>query len=335
MMSRRLRLCRLLLGGALAALAVAGPSTGASALEKFVYALSWVPEAEHCGFFQAKATGLYEKAGLDVELYPGGPGVNGAQLVAGGKVDAAMGTALSTLNMRKNGVPGVTIAAMFQKNPQTLVAHPDPALKTIEDLKGRRIAVGNFSRNEFWLWLKTAYGFNDSQLRPYTYNPAAFLADKTMVQQGYVTEDQFFLGKALGKPVKTFLLADYGYPDYATSIYTVEDVVKKRGAVLQKFVDASIKGWAECLHGDPTPAFEAIKKMVPEQSIELSTFKVEQIRERHLVDGGDAAKLGIGAMTDERWQKIFEIMAKGGAFPQDMDYKKAYSLAFTNKKGGL
>ncbi|MGE5148037.1 MAG: ABC transporter substrate-binding protein, partial [Candidatus Eiseniibacteriota bacterium] len=191
------------------------------------------------------------------------------------------------------------------------------------------------SRNEFWLWLKTAYGFSDSQLRPYTYNPSAFLADPTMVQQGYVTEDQFFLGKALGKPVKTFLLADYGYPDYATSIYTVEDVIKKRGAVLQKFVDASIKGWAECLHGDPTPAFEAIKKMVPEQSIELSKFKIQQIRERHLVDGGDAEKLGIGAMTDKRWQNIFEIMAKGGAFPKDMDYKKAYTLAFTNKKGGL
>jgi NitT/TauT family transport system substrate-binding protein len=308
---------------------------GAQAHEKFVYALSWVPEAEHCGFFQAKAAGLYDQADLEVELYPGGPGVNGAQLLAGGRVDAAMGTALSTLNMRNNGVPGVTIAAFLQKNPQTLVAHPDPALKTLTDLKSRKIAVGNFSRTQFWLWLKTAYGFEDSQLRPYTYNPSAFLADKTMVQQGYITEDQFFLGKALGTPVKTFLLADYGYPDYATTVFTTDEVIQKRRPVLQAFIDASIKGWAECLRGNPMPAYELIKKMVPEQSIELSQFKVDQMRKGGLIGGGDAATLGLGAMTDERWQKIYEVMSKGGAYPAGMDYKKAYTLDFINKKGGL
>jgi NitT/TauT family transport system substrate-binding protein len=334
-MSTQPRLARALAGGVLIISAALGAASGASALEKFTYALSWVPEAEHCGFFQAKATGIYEKAGLNVELYPGGPGVNGAQLLAGGKVDAAMGTALSTLNMQNSGVPGVTIASFFQKNPQTLVAHPDPALKTLADLKTRRIAVGNFSRTQFWLWLKTAYGFEDSQLRPYTYNPSAFLADKTMIQQGYITEDEFFLGKALGSPVKTFLLADYGYPDYATTVFTTEEMIKKRRAVLQTFIDASIKGWVECLRGNPMPAYELIQKMMPEQSIELSKFKVDQMRKGGFIDGGDAAKLGIGAMTDARWQAIYEVMSKGGAYPQGMDYKKAYTLEFINKKGGL
>jgi NitT/TauT family transport system substrate-binding protein len=334
-MSIQPRLARALAGGVLIISAALGAASGASALEKFTYALSWVPEAEHCGFFQAKATGIYEKAGLNVELYPGGPGVNGAQLLAGGKVDAAMGTALSTLNMQNSGVPGVTIASFLQKNPQTLVAHPDPALKTLADLKTRRIAVGNFSRTQFWLWLKTAYGFEDSQLRPYTYNPSAFLADKTMIQQGYITEDEFFLGKALGSPVKTFLLADYGYPDYATTVFTTEEMIKKRRAVLQTFIDASIKGWVECLRGNPMPAYELIQKMMPEQSIELSKFKVDQMRKGGFIDGGDAAKLGIGAMTDARWQAIYEVMSKGGAYPKGMDYKKAYTLEFINKKGGL
>src|SRR5271155_5805023 len=95
----------------------------ALALEKFTFGLNWLPEAEHCGIYEARETGLYKAAGLDVDIVPGGPGVNLPQLVAAGKVDAGMGTAFITLNMRNAGVPGVTIAALFQKSPQTLVAH--------------------------------------------------------------------------------------------------------------------------------------------------------------------------------------------------------------------
>lgn len=310
-------------------------SPDAQALEKFVFGQSWLPQAEHCGFYQAKATGLYEKVGLDVELYPGGPGINIAQLVAAGRVDAGMGIALSTLNMRANNIPGVTVAAMFQKSPQTLVAHPDPTLTKFEDLKSRKIAVANFSRTQFWLWMKTTYGFDDAQLRPYTYSPSTFVADKTMIQQGYITEDEYFIGKALGGPLKLFLLADHGYPDYATSVFTVESIIEKRRPALQAFIDASIAGWVQCVRGDPTPAFEAIRAASPEQTLELSAFKIAQIKKYGFVDGGDAATLGIGAMTDERWAKIFDLMSAAGAFPKDMDYKKAYTLDFVNKKLGL
>ncbi len=320
--------------------AAAGAFTLANAAEaqtrdKFVYALSWLPQAEHCGFFQAKATGAYERLGLDVELMPGGPGQNTAQLVAAGKADAGMGTAMSSLNMRNNNIPGVTVAAMLQKSPSTLVAHPDPALKSLEDLKSRKLSIANFSRTQFWVWLKAKYGFDDGQLRPYTYNPSTFVADKTLVQQGYITEDDFFIGKAVGGPIHTFLLADYGYPDYASSIFTTETVIEKRRDALQRFVNGSIEGYTQCAKGDPTPAFEAIRAAHQEQSFELSAFKVAQMKKYGMIDGGDAATMGAGAMTDARWKQVFEIMADGGVFPKDMDYKKAYTLDFVNKKIGM
>jgi len=315
-------------------MAVASAVPGYAA-DKFVYGLSWLPEAEHCGFFQAKAHGIYDAAGLEVELYPGGPGINMSQLVAAGKVDAGMGTTLATLTMQQQNIDGVTVAAMLQKNPQTLVAHPDPELKTLTDLKTRKIAVANFSRTQFWLWLKVAYGFDDSQLRPYTYNPSAFVADKTMVQQGYITEDAYFLGKAIGAEPKSFILADYGYPDYATTVFVMRDTIARRREVLQRFIDASIKGWVECMRGDPQPAYELLKAMNADQTFELSAFKVEQMKKFGFVEGGDAARLGVGAMTDERWKSTFELMAKGGAYTSDLDYRKAYTLEFINRKLGL
>jgi NitT/TauT family transport system substrate-binding protein len=306
-------------------------ASSASAQERLRYGLSWLPEAEHCGFYQARARGLYSAAGLDVELVPGGPGINTNQLLAAGRLDAAMGTALSTLNMRAAGAPGVTIAAMFQRNPQTLVAHPNRGVARLEDLRGRPIAVANFSRTQFWVWLKIRYGFDDAQLRPYTYNPSAFVADPSSVQQGYITEDAFFLGGALGAPPVALLLADYGYPDYATTIFVMEPTIAQRRPALQRFVDASIQGFAECLSGDPRPAFAAIREAAPEQSLELSAFKIAQMRQFQLVDGGDAATLGIGAMTEARWQQIFAVMVEGGAYARDLDWRSAFTLAFVNR----
>jgi NitT/TauT family transport system substrate-binding protein len=322
--------CAALMMAAAGVIAVsAGP---AQALEKFAYGLSWLPEAEHCGFYEARDTGLYRDAGLDVDIVPGGPGVNMPQMLAAGKVDAAMGTGMITLNMRAQGIPGVTIAAMFQKSPQTLVAHPDQGVRTLDDLTHRPISVANFSRQEFWLWLKATRGFDDSMLRPYTYNPSAFVADKTMVQQGYITEDAFFLGKAMGAEPVTLLLADYGYPDYATTIYATEPQIQKRHAVYQAFVDATIRGYAQCLTGDPTPAYQALHAASVEQTPELSAFKVAQMKKYGLVDGGDAARLGIGAMTDARWQALFTVMSGAGAYQKDLDYTKAYTLDFVNHK---
>jgi len=223
----------------LALLGAAASVAQAQTRERVVYGLSWLPQAEHCGFFQARETGLYAAAGLNVELVPGGPGINTAQLVAAGRYHYAMGTALTTLNMRSNSVPGVTIAALFQKSPQTLVAHPGQGITKLEDLKTRRISVANFSRTQFWAWLKASHGFDDANLRPYTYNPSLFVADPSTVQQGFITEDAFFLGKALGAEPVSLLLADYGYPDYQTTIFTTDAEIVARPTVAQRFVDAT------------------------------------------------------------------------------------------------
>src|SRR5262249_45659377 len=59
-------------------------STAASAADKVTFLTSWFAQAEHGGFYQAKATGLYEKAGLDVTLKMGGPQGNGIQPLPAG-----------------------------------------------------------------------------------------------------------------------------------------------------------------------------------------------------------------------------------------------------------
>jgi NitT/TauT family transport system substrate-binding protein len=299
--------------------------------EKVRFNLNWLPEGEHCGFFQAKAAGLYEKAGLDVELRPGGPDINVPLLVSNGTVDLGMGSSFSTLNMVDQGIPGVTVAAFFQKDPQTLVAHSDRGISKLADIKGRPVMIGKFSQQEFWQFLKQKFSFTDDQLRPYTYSAAPFLADPAAIQQGYVTEDAFLLGAQMPKPPVVLLLADYGYQNYATSVFGLRPYIEKNARTVQAFVDATRKGFEACMAGNYTAGMKLMLAMNPDHGEPLFHFKLKEMKERGMVDGGDAATLGIGAMTDARWKEFFDTMSAAGVYPAKLDYKSAYTLAYVKK----
>lgn len=305
-------------------------AASAHAVEPLRFGLNWLPQAEMCGFYQAQATGLYDKAGLAVELVPGGPDRNIPLQVATGDLQMGMGSSFTTLNMVQQGIPARTVAAFLQKDPQTLVAHADQGAETLEDLKGRPIMIAKFSQAEFWQFLKQRYDFSDSQLRPYAYSSVPFLADPKAVQQGYITEDAYLLGKELEKPPVSILLADYGYENYATTAFATQAYLDEHHDAVARFVDASRKGWSDCATGDYAPAMQAILAANPEHGEELFHFKMKQLRERGMIDSGDAATYGPGAMSGARWQGFFETMSAAGVYRSDLDYQQAYTLEFAN-----
>jgi NitT/TauT family transport system substrate-binding protein len=317
--------------GAAAVLLMASPHP-AAALEKVRFGLNWLPEGEHCGFFQAKAAGLYDKAGLDVELRSGGPDTNVAILTAAGSLDMAMGSSFTTLNLMGAGTTALTVAAYLQKDPQTLVAHPGQGVATLADLKGKPVMVAKFSQGEFWQFLKAKFGYTDDQLRPYTYNAAVFLSDPKSAQQGYVTEDAFFLGKEMKQPPVVMLLADYGYQNYASTVFALKSYIDAKKAIVKAFVEASAQGYATCMTGDYTPAMKAVNAANPEHGEPLFHFKIKEMRERQMVTGGDAATWGVGAMSDARWKDFFDTMVSAGVYPATLDYKAGYTLEFSNKQ---
>lgn len=302
-----------------------------SAAEKIRFGLNWLPEGEHCGFFQAKAAGLYEKAGLDVELKPGGPDVNTPLLIAVGQLDLALGTSFTTLNMVAEGIPAVTVAAFFQKDPQTLVAHPGQGISTLADVKGRPVMISSGGRQEFWQFLKLKFGFSDSQLRPFTYSAAPFLADPTAIQQGYVTEDAMLRGSQMPEPPVILLLADYGFDNYTSTVFGLRTFIDKKRDAVRAFVEATRQGYEACMAGNYDAGMKLLLGMNPDHGEPLFHFKLKEMKARGLVDGGDAAASGIGVMTGERWKAFFETMAAAGVYSPKLDYKTAYSLDFIKK----
>lgn len=297
---------------------------GAQAATKVTFCTNWFAEAEHGGFYQAKATGLYKKAGLDVTIKMGGPQVNGIQLLAAGECDFYMGYPMQTIMAAYRGLPVVSVAASFQKDPQVIIAHQ--GVKSLADLKGKPILVSQSANTTWWPWLEKKFGFTQSQQRPYTFSVVPFLHDKHIAQQGYLGSEPYMIEKGGEKPV-IFLLADYGWPAYAETIVTRTGWVKHKPKVVAAFVKASMEGWKSYL-ADPAPGNKLIVKANPKETPGQLAFGLKMMKRYKLVTGDAAAKMGIGTMTAARWKKMFDFMVSNKMLPASFDYQKVYDLQF-------
>jgi NitT/TauT family transport system substrate-binding protein len=296
----------------------------AAAKDKVRFLTSWFAQAEHGGFYQAKATGLYEKAGLDVTIKMGGPQVNGMQLLLADESDIMMGYDLQVLKALEQRLPVTTVATSFQFDLQGMMTHPDVA--SLADLKEKTILVATSGRASWWPWLKAKYKYTEEQTRPYTFNLQPFIADNNLVQQSYPTSEPFS-AKQAGVPVKFFLFAADGYPPYGTTMVTTNRYIDQHPDVVARFVKASLEGWRSYLH-DPAPANVLIKIDNPKMSDEQIAFGVEQLKVLKVIDGGDAATMGLGIMTPERWKATYDLAVSAGLLKPEVDWRSAFTDRF-------
>ncbi len=312
-------------------------SAAAHAADKISFQLSWRPQAEHGCFYQAAAAGIYARHGLDVTIVPGGPQINTQQILLAGKVDLAAGSnGFNALNYAQQSLPVVIVAAVFQKDPIGLMTHIGVGLDTLASIAAKQssVYVSGVAHSTWWPFLRVKYGFKDEQMRPYTFSIAPFLHDPQAVQQAFITNEPYQAGQA-GAKVNFFLLADAGFADYAYTIEAPRALIEKKPELVQRFVNASIEGCYSYLYGDPSPANKLILEANPSMTAPNVAYSIQMMRERGLIAGGDAAKLGIGAMTDARWKAFFDSAVEAGLYPADLDYKRGYTLKFVNQRHGM
>ncbi|CAL1691084.1 hypothetical protein MMB232_01219 [Brevundimonas subvibrioides] len=332
---------RLLLAGGVAVTAMGLASCGSSEAPvddqgrvRIRFATDWRAQAEHGGFYQALASGAYARRNLNVEIIQGGPGVNVPQLLAAGAVELGMGSnSFIPLNLVAEGAPVKAVAAFFQKDPQVLIAHPDDALTGIADLAGRPFLLADASITAFWVWLKARYGFTDDQVRKYNFNPAPFIADERAVQQGYLTSEPYTIEKTAGFEPRVFLLADEGYPSYATMVLSPDGFARDNAAALRSFIAASAEGWRDYMRGDPKPADALIRTANPDMTQDILDQARAKLSEYGIVDAGDAALYGLGAMTGERWKAFFDVTSQAGVYPPNLNWRDAFTDNFLPGRG--
>ena len=311
-----------------------GSATAARADDAVVFGLDWRAEAEYGGYYQALATGLYRRHGLDVSIQQGGPQINHMQLLIAGRLDFNLGGGRA-IEFAQENLPFLAVAAIFQKDLAVLIAHPGQGNDNFQALKGKPIMIGSDTRNGWWRFLAGKFGYDDSQIRPYTFNMAPFLANKNAVQQGYLSSEPYLIKQKIGFDPVVLPLSDGGYLGYGNIITTSQKLVRERPDVIQRFIDASIEGWYSYLYDDPSPANRLITQANPDMPADLIDFGRKTMIEHGTVDSGDALTLGIGAMTDSRWRAFYETMTAVGVYKPGVDISKAYTTQFVDKQVGL
>ncbi|MBD0274613.1 MAG: ABC transporter substrate-binding protein [Acetobacteraceae bacterium] len=304
-------------------------------LDRVSFVTNWRAQAEHGGFYQAQAAGLYRRAGLEVELRAGGPQVNPAQLLLGGRVDMSMGNGVTALNFVQQGLPFLCIGAVFQKDMVVLLGHPGTGFNGFEALRGRTILISAEPRATWWPFLRDKYGLRDEQVRPYTFSLQPFTADKMLVQQGYLGSEPFSLRAAGVEPV-ALLLHDAGFENYGTTVNIGARTLEQRREVIGRFMDATMEGWDQYLKGpsggfDTAAADALIRAQNPEMTDDLIAFGTRMMNEAGIVRSGDAATLGVGAMTEDRWRRFHAAVAAVGVLPRDLEWRRAFDLSLVNK----
>lgn len=311
-------------------------AAAAQADDHVTFGLDWKAEAEYGGYYQAVATGIYAKHGLDVTIREGGPQVNHTQLLLAGRLDFDIcSNSYLAMNFVKENIPFRAVAGMFQKDPVVLIAHPGVGNDSFPALKGKPIMISGDSRVGWWTFLKARFGYTDAQIRPYTFNLAPFLANKNAIQQGYLGSEPFSIEQeGHFKPV-VLLMADAGFTGYASMIATSNKRIAEQPDLVQRFVDASIEGWYSYLYSDPSPGNALIKAANPEMTDALIAYGIKSMKDHGILDSGDALTGGIGAMRAARWAAFYETVSDAGVYPKGLDVTKAYTLQFINKKVGM
>ena len=318
-----------------AAAFLAGPALADGHLSEVTFGSNWLAQAEHGGFYQSVADGTYEACGLKVTILPGGPQVNNRALLLAGRIDYHMGgDLLQAFNAVKEGIPVVAVAATFQKHPQVIVTHPGKA-SSFEDLKNLELLIGDNGFQSFYQWMMAAYGFTAEQRKPYTFNPAPFLADQNVAMQGYLSSEPYLVEKEGGFEPEVFLIADAGYSTYATTIETMAATIESKPEEVTCFVEGSILGWYNFLYGDNSAARDLILADNPEMTSDKIDYAIDKMVSNGIVLSGDAEEMGIGVISDARVEDFYNKMVEAGVIEAGLDFRSAYTTQFVGKGLGM
>jgi NitT/TauT family transport system substrate-binding protein len=303
-------------------------SAPAQALEKLVFYTDWKAQAEHGGFYQALAEGLYRKYGLDVSIRPGGPQTDNTRLLAAGAIDIGMiSNSFQALTLAEKNADVKIVAAYFQKDPQVLMAPKALNAKSIRDLASYPVFMDDAFRITYFPWLKKTAGFEDRNVRKYSFSLTPWLQAPQSVQEGYLSSEPFTAKKA-GVSADVFVLSDAGFSGYATMVGVSGKMLREKPKIVAAFIKASREGWAHYLQGDPAAGNALILKDNPAMDPSLIAYARSQIAERGIVFSGDALDAGAGAMSSARWLAFYRDMRSLGIITRDFNPALAYDLQF-------
>ena len=319
-----LRTFRSMVVGAAAAACLGAAGFALAADTAVTFQLNWMAGGPNAGFEAAVAEGFYKDAGLDVTLVQGNGSGNTAQLVANGRAQIAYADAVAVMQLIAKGAPMKLVATVYQSNPNAVMSLKKAGIKSVGDLKGKKVGVPSGSSQTTMLpLLLKANNLKESDINmidmPVASMVPALLQGQVDAVLGSIDAYQI-QAESQGAQLDVYRFADYGVPTVSTSIFASNDYLKSNPEVVKKFVAASLKGWSFALD-HPDQAIKDVKKVFPETNEKLATAELAAITP--LFCSGGARY--IGKAEDALWAKSQELLSEVKLLPAGQDPKSYYT----------
>ncbi|MDJ0684844.1 MAG: ABC transporter substrate-binding protein [Alphaproteobacteria bacterium] len=319
------------------AAAVGGVSAGAQAADEVTLQLKWVTQAQFAGYYVAKDKGLYEEAGLDVTINPGGPDISPPQVIAGGGADVIIDWMPSALASREKGVPLVNIAQPFKRSGMMLTCRKDTGIVQPADFKGKTLGVWFFGNEyPFLSWMSQlgipTTGGDDGV----TVLKQGFNVDPILQKQAdcisTMTYNEYWQVIDAGIPADdlvVFKYEDQGVSTMEDGLYVLEENLNDPAFVdkMARFVSASMKGWAWARENPEEAAMIVLEN--DDTGAQTEKHQVRMMGEINLLTEGSSGKL-----APEDYERTVATLLSGGSDPVITKAPEgAWTHAVTDKAG--
>lgn len=296
-------------------------------LTKIILQTDWYAQADHGGYYQAMMKGYYREAGLDVQIDQAGPMVPVGVKLATNIAQFGIGRSDEVIVQVARDIPYVIVASQMQHDPQALMMHPENPVNSFKDLNGKSIMTvpgANWIR-----FLQTRYHMEFSVI-PLNFGMGQFMADKDFIQQCYITNEPYYVEKN-GVHPKVMLISDSGFDPYRV-LYGNTDFVSKHPAETRAFVQASIRGWEDYMHGDPTPANQEISRRNIPMTADFIAYAIRVMREHNLVWGDPAKGESTGSLSRARLQDQINFLQDLGVLDHPVRVEDVADFQYTQPR---
>lgn len=286
--------------------------------------LTWLPQYQFAGYYVAEALGYYKKAGLDVTIHPGGPGITPVQNVLTGADTVGLASPDQILKAQAQGINVVGMMADFQHSPTGFMVMANSGITSPRQFAGKTVAV-NFGGNteiEFQA-LMAKVGVPQSAMHEVQlqFNLAPFLSGQVQVWPVFVT-DEPNTAEQDGAHIRVITPEQYGIDFYEDVLFTKASTLASQKPALAKFVAATQQGWLYAIQ-HPAAADKILLKVNPQLSPSHLTFETDHTIP--LIWDATTKAHGFGYMTASRWNQIEQTLLSLHLLSQPVPVSKVFT----------
>ncbi len=306
------------------------PAQAKPAQEAVKLQLGWLKTGQQAGEFVAAEKGFYTAEAIDIEFITGGPTVSVIPVVVSGTASVGInGSSAPLLTARKEGLPVRVIGATHDKAAQALTCRPDANIKSLTDLKGKKVGASQPQRvNLEALFRLNNLAPEDVEIVTTGADMASLLAGRIDCRTTNVHVEPVSL-RLQGIEPDVLLNYDYGLRQQGDMFFVTDETAKNKPDLLARFLRATAKGWEYALDNPDEAAKITVEKYAPDLDLAETVATIKATKPLMVTDR--TARSGLLSLEEEAWKQTIGELVRVGILPAGFSTADILDLSIYKK----